>query len=79
MKKLLFIIVLFVFVCPVFVYAEELIPNASSGILIEANTGKIFFEKDKVKIDKDILEQTALGFECKVELGEKIGIKNNEI
>lgn len=42
------------------------------------STTILFFEKDKVKIDDDILEQTSLGFECKVELGEKIGIKNNE-
>ena len=49
MKKFLFFITLFMFVFPVFVRAEELIPNSSSGILIEANTGKIFFEKEKDK------------------------------
>lgn len=49
MKKFLFFITLVMFVFPVFVRAEELIPNASSGILIEANTGKIFFEKEKDK------------------------------
>lgn len=35
----------------------------------------LFLEKDKVKIDSDIIEQTKLGFECKVNMGEKIGIK----
>lgn len=32
-------------------------------------------KKDKVKIDTDILENTADGFETKVQMGEKIGIK----
>ncbi|HIG0358583.1 TPA: phosphatidylserine decarboxylase [Clostridium sporogenes] len=35
----------------------------------------LFFKKDCIKIDDDILEQSKLGFECKVILGEKIGIK----
>lgn len=35
----------------------------------------LFFKKDCIKIDNDILEQSKLGFECKVTLGEKIGIK----
>jgi len=35
----------------------------------------LFFEPKKVKIDEDILEQTRLGFECKVNFGEKIGVK----
>ncbi len=47
MKKILFILILLFL--PLFVSAEELIPNASSGILIEANSGKIIFEKDKDK------------------------------
>lgn len=45
MKKILFLIVLFF--SPFFVFADELIPNAKSGILMEANTGKIIFEKNK--------------------------------
>ena len=49
MKKLLFIFILFIFICPVFVKAEELIPNATSGILMEVSTGKIFFDKEKDK------------------------------
>lgn len=39
------------------------------------STTILFFEKDKIKIDSDILEQSKLGFECKVNLGEHIGIK----
>lgn len=39
------------------------------------STTILFFKKDKVKIDEDILTQTALGFECKVKLGETIGKK----
>jgi phosphatidylserine decarboxylase precursor len=39
------------------------------------STTILFFEKDAVKIDSDILEQSKLGFECKVQLGEDIGTK----
>lgn len=39
------------------------------------STTILFFEKDAVKIDSDILEQSKLGFECKVQLGEGIGTK----
>lgn len=39
------------------------------------STTILFFEKNTVVIDKDILEQTSLGFECKVNLGDKIGHK----
>ena len=46
MKKWLF---LFLLLFPYGVFAEELIPNAKSGILIEANSGRIFFEKEKDK------------------------------
>ncbi|NLM35136.1 MAG: phosphatidylserine decarboxylase [Clostridiales bacterium] len=35
----------------------------------------MFLEKDKVKIDDDILEQSKLGYETKVNFGEKIGVK----
>lgn len=35
----------------------------------------IFLQKGKVKIDQDIIEQTKLGFETKVLMGEKIGTK----
>lgn len=37
------------------------------------STTILFFEKDKVKIDEDILIQSALGFETKVLMGETIG------
>lgn len=35
----------------------------------------LFLEKNKVKIDEDILLQSSLGYECKVLMGERIGIK----
>ena len=44
MKKLLLLIILFM---PIGVYAEELIPNSKSGILMEASSGKIIYEKEK--------------------------------
>ena len=44
MKKLLLFLL---FLCPFSVFAEELIPSAESGILMEANSGKIIYEKDK--------------------------------
>lgn len=45
MKKVLILLVLFLF--PFNVFAEELIPNGKSGILIEAKSGKIIYEKNK--------------------------------
>ena len=45
MKKILFLIVLIMF--PLSVRGMELIPNAKSGILIEASSGKIIYEKEK--------------------------------
>lgn len=39
------------------------------------STTILFFKENTVQIDKDILEQTALGFETKVLMGEKIGTK----
>ena len=41
------------------------------------STTILFFKKDSVKIDSDIIKQTNLGYECKVLMGEKIGIKFN--
>lgn len=50
MKKYIFILILFsLFIFPNCAFAEELIPNGVSGILIEANSGKIIFEKEKDK------------------------------
>lgn len=41
------------------------------------STTILFLEKNCATIDKDIIEQTNLGFECIVKMGEKIGIKSN--
>lgn len=51
MKKILILIICFSFIIPFNVRAEDndIIPNAVSGILIEANSGKIIFEKEKDK------------------------------
>jgi len=35
----------------------------------------LFFEKNKISIDQDIIEETRRGFECKVHIGEQIGLK----
>ncbi len=47
MKKYFFILVFLLLIFPFKVFGAELIPNSKSGILIEANSGKIIFEKDK--------------------------------
>ena len=47
MKLLLIIFGLFSLVIPFKVNAEEYLSNGKSGILIEANSGKILFEKNK--------------------------------
>ena len=39
------------------------------------STTILFFEKDCMHIDNDILEQSKFGFECKVQFGETIGTK----
>ncbi len=49
MKRLLLLFGFLVFFFPMTVYAEDLIPNATSGLLMEASTGKIIFEKEKNK------------------------------
>ena len=50
MYKKIFITFLLVFMFfPFTVFGEELIPNSTSGILMEASTGKIIYEKDKDK------------------------------
>lgn len=38
----------------------------------------LFFKKDIIKIDEDIISQGILGFETKVKFGEQIGIKYNK-
>lgn len=47
MKKYFFILVFILLIFPFKVFGAELIPNSKSGILIEANSGKIIYEKDK--------------------------------
>lgn len=42
------------------------------------STTILLFKKDSVKIDSDIINQTNLGYESKVLMGEKIGIKFNK-
>ena len=50
MKKIIVLLILCILVIPVSVYAEEdLIPNATSGVLMEEETGTIIFEKEKDK------------------------------
>lgn len=39
------------------------------------STTILFFKKDTIEIDKDILDQSALGFETQVSMGESIGRK----
>lgn len=36
----------------------------------------LLFEKNKIAVDSDIIKQTKQGFECKVLMGEKIGIQS---
>lgn len=47
MKKCFFLLVFFFLIFPFEVLGAELIPNSKSGVLIEVNSGKIIFEKDK--------------------------------
>ena len=49
MKKLVFIFLVMLLLCPMVVKADDntLIPNAKSGVLMEESTGKIIFEKNK--------------------------------
>lgn len=39
------------------------------------STTILFFEQGSIEIDADIIEQSKLGFECKVIFGENIGTK----
>ena len=48
MKKYLILILLFCFF-PFNIFASELVANGETAILVEANTGKIIFEKEKDK------------------------------
>lgn len=48
-KVLCKVLIVTMIICPLFVEAEETDPivNAKAGLLIEANTGKIIYEKNK--------------------------------
>ena len=47
MKRMIIVLLFCLFLVPKFGYSLELIPNAKSGILIEINSGKIIYEKNK--------------------------------
>lgn len=47
LKKLFIILLITIFLIPLNIKAEELLPNAKSGLLIEASTGEILYEKNK--------------------------------
>ena len=49
MRKI-FIIIFIILLFPHSINALELVPNAKSGILIEAKSGKIIFEKVFMKL-----------------------------
>lgn len=50
MKKIIILLILCIMIIPFSVYAEEdLIPNATSGVLMEEETGTIIYEKEKDK------------------------------
>lgn len=56
---------------------EQVVKGEEKGYFkFGGSTIVLFFEPNKVRIDKDILEQTAKGFETKVNMGEKIGLKS---
>lgn len=71
-KYLLLFMFLFLFL-PNVVFAEELIPNGVSGILIEANSGKILFEKDK---DKQVSIASMTKMVAQIIILEEIEAKN---
>lgn len=49
MRRFVFYLLFSLFLIPFVASAEELIPNGESGILIEAGSGKILYEKEKDK------------------------------
>ena len=68
MKKSLLVLLLFLFF-PFQVSASELITNAKSGILIEANSGKVIFQKD---IDKRLSVASMTKMVAQIIILEKI-------
>ena len=47
LKKLFIILLMTILLFPLSTKAEELLPNAKSGLLIEASTGEVLYEKNK--------------------------------
>ena len=47
MRRLLILVICLFCFLPVKIYALEYLPNGKSGILIEANSGKIIFSKNE--------------------------------
>lgn len=72
MKKIILILLLII-MCPTTVFAEELIPNAKSGLLIEESTGEIIFEKDK---DKELAVASMTKMMAQILILENIEKKN---
>ena len=72
MKKFILILLL-VIMCPTVVFAEELIPNAKSGLLIEESTGEIIFEKEK---DKQVAVASMTKMMAQILILENIEKKN---
>ena len=59
-----------------FIISQLFIKGEEKGYFkFGGSTTILFLEKDTVKIDSDILEQSKIGFECKVNCGEQIGLK----
>ena len=55
---------------------KQLLKGSEKGYFkFGGSTIILFVEKDRVTLDTDILEQTALGCETKVCMGERIGEK----
>lgn len=72
MKKFILILLLII-MCPTVVFAEELIPNAKSGLLIEESTGEIIFEKEK---DKQVAVASMTKMMAQILILENIEKKN---
>ena len=47
MKKIFFIFICFLCFIPSFVFADDITPNAQSSVLIDYNSGKVLYEKNK--------------------------------
>lgn len=59
-----------------FTPCQKVVRGAEKGYFkFGGSTVLLFFEKDRIKIDSDIIEQTNLGYETSVLFGEKIGVR----